>query len=232
METELILSYIIFRKEMALKMGINVLVCLILLLASIYFFKSRFLALFFVLIMILPLLLLKIVMKIFRREVRISLERRTFSIEINKEGSELRSVFKYSLDEFRSYNIQLPNRRFSSIKFTLKNGKTVEYSFLKEKVNDDQIGTDELIDFFHSNIQDYNKSTSDSEKILFQPSFFASVYGLSCIIALSCLFMVAIVLHFLYHLKSLPVTLFLGFALIIQLLLRRKADIEYYKKMR
>jgi hypothetical protein len=134
-------SYIIYRKEMALKMTMNVLGSFILLLASIYVFKSNILAMIFGLIMISPLLFLNSIMKLFRREVFIDLQNRSVSMTIKKEGDENEMTSEYFFSEIRSYNIQIANRRFASIKLNFKNDKSLEYSFLKEKVVNDQIAT-------------------------------------------------------------------------------------------
>lgn len=231
MTTELIESYIVYRKEMALKMSIVVILCLIFLFLSFYVFNSKSLAFIFMCAMVIPIFFLNMIIRLFTRQVFINLRPDSFTIAIKKEGGEQEEALDYTLNEIESYNVQFPNRRFSAIKINSKNGDSKEYSFLNKKRNDGQMETANLVNSFRSMIEEYNEKVSKSERIFFQPSFFASKQGLVWIIILSCFFAAAITLHFYYQAKTSPITLFLGLGLIVQMLLKRKADIDYYKKM-
>ena len=203
---------------MALKLALFGIVDLLLLFIC-QLIGNKFLSLFFLIVIVLPFLFIEIVIRKFRRDVVIDLKDYSFSITINKGGETNGYNIEIPLNEIKTYTIEFPNKNFTSIKFNFKGKKSLEYSFFRKKQKDEDIPTEKLIENFHLMLQSYNKSQSGTEIIL-KPSFFATQFGLICIISLSCLFIIAICLHFLYHLKSLPITLFFGLMLIIQLILK------------
>ena len=229
MKPELIYSSIVYRKEMALKFVVYVLIGLFLLYISNHFLNNKFLSLLFLIAVVAPVFFLKLIMKRFIREVFIDLQEFVFSITIkNQEEVSLR----FNFDEINTYSIQFPAGKFSTIILNFKNGKSVEYSFPTKKQNEEQINTEELINMFQGMIKNYNNDKPVKEQIVFVPSFMASSNGLICITLMVVLLIAAVFIHILYQAKTLPVTLFLGFALIVQLFLKRKADLDYYNKMR
>src|SRR5690348_13639042 len=174
MNSEIMYSSIVYRKEMALKLAIFTAIGLLLLFVSNYFLNNKFLSLLFLIIAIAPIFFIKAVMKRFTKKVAVDLKENLFSISINKTGETPEKCLGYFLRDIMDYSIQLHNRTFSSIKLNLKNGKSVEYSFLQQKQESGQVPTDEILKRFHSMIENYNQSTSDAKKILLKPSFFAS----------------------------------------------------------
>lgn len=172
-------------------------------------------------------------MKRFTREAFIDFKEFGFSITINnKFNNKEEAPLNLNFDEINTYRIEFPAAgKFSAVTFNLKNGKSVEYSFLTEKQNAEQVNTDELIDMFQGMIKNYNNNKPLKEQIIFAPSFMASSNGLICITLMIVLLISAVFMHILYQAKKLPVTLFLGFAVIVQLFLKRKADLDYYNKM-
>jgi hypothetical protein len=196
-------------------------------LLALYVIHSNLLAIVSLFLMVLPVFLINAVIKIFRREVFIDFHADSFSIKIVKDEAEQ----GYPLNEVSSYNIQFTNRRFSAIRVNLKKGGGKEYSFLNNKIAPDQTETPDLINSFAQMIGGYNSGMAESEKIPFQPSFYASTSGLGCIFILSFLAIVAVAVHFYYQAKTAPVTLFFAVAVIVQLLIKRKTELDYYKKM-
>ena len=225
-------SYIIYRKDMALRLTLTILICILLMLFSIYYLKSNSLAFIFCIVVILPLLFIKPIMKKFTRRINIKLQKNFFSVAIIKNDNEDKMYEDYPLNQISTYNIQFPTRKFSAIKLNLKKGKSLEYSFFKEKQFVEQTDTEELLKSFQAMIKNYNNMVSTKEQILFVPSFIASFYGLISIVVMVALLSAAILIHILYQVKTLPITLFFGFTLIIQLMLKRKSDLDYYNKMR
>ena len=173
-------------------------------------------------------------MKRYTRKVLITLHGESISVEILKktDSYEREGLFNCELNELWSYKIQFPNRRFAAIGFNLKPDRTVEYSFSKKQIDSEQTNTDALIESFHKLISDYNNRQPEDKKIPLLPSFYASKYGLYSIIGLIIFFCIAIVIHIIYNVKTLPISLFLGFAMIIQIALKRKTDMDFYKKMK
>jgi hypothetical protein len=209
-------------------------ITLSLLCVSVWVIKSKALSILFLAIFISPLLFINSLMKRYTRKVLITLNGESFSIEVLKkmDSYERESLFNYELNELGSYKIQFPNRRFAAIVFNLKPNRTVEYSFSTKKIDSEQTNTDALIESFHKLISDYNNRQPEDKKIPLLPSFYASKYGLYCIIGLLILFSIAIVIHIIYNVKTFSVSLFFGFAMIIQIALKRKADTDFYRKMK
>lgn len=230
MDSEIIYSSIVYRKEMALKLAVFSGISLLLLFVSNYFLKNIFLSLLFLILSIAPLFFINVLIKKFTSKVVFDFREKIFSISIINSSGKDEKCKEYYLDEILSFSIQHPNWRFSSIKLKFKNGKSVEYSFLQQKLANGQV-TIEILKRFYSLIKNYNRSEYTINKILFKPSFFASQKGLFCIGGLCILFFIAVGLHILYQVKSLPFTLFFGFSLIMQLILKRKSDINIYKKL-
>ena len=231
MNTEIIYSFLVYRKEMFVKLIIFATIGLSLLYVSNHFIGSRFLSLFFLIITVVPFLFISKVLKIFTKKVVIIFKKNSITLTVQNSKNKITSTVEYYLNEIKSYTIQFPTFRFASIKLDLKNGKSVEYSFLQQKQDDTQASSDEILKRFHLIIENYNQTSFDTKKIFLKPSFFASKSGLFSIIGLCCLFIIAISLHISYHqMKSFPISLFFGFMTIIQLIFKRKADIHLYKK--
>jgi hypothetical protein len=231
MDPELLSSYIIYRKELALKLGLNALFGGVMMIISLYIFKSNFLALFFSLLMILPLLFINYFFKKLRRKVIVKIEENLFSISI-LNGYRHPLIMEFNLDGIKAYNVQFPNKKFSTITFDLKVGKSYKYSFYKEKQGDEEYSGEDVIRAIYLLIKRHNLIISGIEKIYFKPSFFASRAGLVSIILLFILAIVAIIFHLIYQIKTLPVSLFFGIALLAQVIVKRKTEIEYFKKMK
>jgi hypothetical protein len=178
-----------------------------------------------------PFPLMRILIRRFTREICIQFHIGYFTVEIydKKRGDSQR---KYKLNELISYSIQFPNDRFSSIKFWLINNKTIEYSFFQKKQSEKEVDTTYLFDAFHKLINDYNVSADDPNKISLRPSFYASSLGLFCIIGLSVAFLIAILLYSLDNVKSLPITFVFSLMLILQIIAKRKKELDYFRKIR
>ena len=203
---------------MALNFAIYVLVGFFLLYITNNFLHNKFLSLLILIAVVVPVFFIKLIMKRFTREAFIDLQEFAFSITIkNQFNNKEEASLKFNCDEINTYNIQIPAGRFSTLILNLKNGKSVEYSFPTEKQNAEQINTEELINMFQGMVKNYNNNKPVKEQIVFAPSFMASSKGLICITLMVILLIVAVFIHILYQAKTLPVTLFLGFALIVQL---------------
>jgi len=232
MTLELIQSYILYRRSLALRLIVLILVGVALLLGSLYYLKSSILAFIFLVVTLLPVLFIQPLMKIFTRRIEIKRKPTGFSVSVTRLNGAENESKDYALDQVATYCIQFLNRRILVIKFNFKSAKSIEYSFYRRKQFEGQSDTSELLALFSSIIKDYNTSVSKSKQICFVPSFMASSWGLFWIVFLIVLFMAAIALHILYQPKTSPVSLFLGLAIIVQLLSQRRADLNYYKKMR
>ncbi len=180
--------------------------------------------------MALPFLFMRILIKRFTRKISLQLYPDYFVTKIPDQGGN-ETEKKIDLDKLASYSIQFPNEKFSSIKFKLHNNDSFEYSFFQKKQNDGDSDGIELINSFHSMIKNYN-STLNTNKIEFKPSFYATNAGLTLIITLSVILVVAILLSYSYSQKSLPITFIFSFILILQLIIKRRKELNYYNSMR
>lgn len=216
---------------MALKLALYTFGGLLLLYISNHFFANRILSVILLLATVLPIFFIGSIMKYFRREVSINLEDLFLSIAIQNQFNKGETSLKLYFDEISSYTMQFPARKFYTIILNLKNGKSVEYSFIKNEQNTEQVSGEELLKMFHEKITNYNNKLNKEKKIVVKPSFIASKNGLFCITGLICLFAVAVILHAFYQVKTFPITLLFCFALVAQLLSKRKADLDIYKTL-
>jgi len=137
-----------------------------------------------------------------------------------------------SLNDILSYSVQFPTDNMSDIKFKLKNGTSPYYSFFQKKKTAEDTDSEELINSFHSLIKNYNQQASTENKIVFLPSFYASTAGLVVISLLSALLILAILIVSLFKgVSSLPFTFIFTVLIIFQLVVKRKKELDYYKRM-
>lgn len=230
MNTKIFYSFVIYRKEMFVKLMIFAIIGLSLLYLTNHFIGNRFLSFFFLIITVVPFIFISRLFKFFRKKAVILFKENLIQLTLQNSNSEIVYDFEYYLSEIKSYTIQFPNYRFASIKLNLKNGKSAEYTFQKQMQDDTQESIDKILKQLHYTIENYNKNLVATEKILFKPSFFATKSGLFTIIGLCFLFIIAIFLHILFHqIDSFPIVLLFGFMIIIQLIFKRIADINFYK---
>ena len=223
-------TYIIFRKELFIKAMLYIVVCSIVGMASIYLIKSKILSIISVCMIVLPIPFFKLLLKKFTKKTVINLFDDSFVITIiNSDGNEIQKEF--ILKEINSYSIQFPNDNYRSIKFNLRSGKTFEYSFFQKPRNEKETPAEKIIDSYNLLIKDYNK-VNNANQIQFKPSFYATSSGLLCIIGLSALFILATIVVMFKNEKVVPVTLFFGFILIIQLIMKRRKELIYYKSVK
>lgn len=223
--------YIFYRREVALKLALNGVICLSMIMCSVYLFKSNLISFIFILLMFAPLLFFKSILRKFRRLVLIQLEKEWFSIIVKSESMEDENNYVFYLNDIKTYKVQFSNRKFVAMRIDLKSNRHFEYSFFRKKQERNQNAGEEIIESIHLLIKRYNLSSETKNKILFRHSFLSSKMGLFCIIGFSCLFALAIVMHIIYHIKSLPFTFIFGLSLLIQLIFKRNADLVFNKKM-
>ncbi len=222
-------SIIFYRREMALKSGLFVIVNLLLLYLSNSILQNKMLSILFLIFAVLPIIFLKEVTKRYSYNANFILDDQRFLVIVHKNKSDITFNYEYNLNDIESYSIQFPTRKLFAIRLNFKNGNSKEYSIFKD-IGDKNMEKS-LISAFHSMIQVYNNHISDSLKIHFCPSFYASFYGLLCIVAYFLLLVVLITLQIIFVLGFLPITIFFGSLLLLQIIIRRKSDIDYYNKI-
>lgn len=225
-------AHIVYRKELFLKGVAYVLICLLLGLMATYLLKSRAVSIILLILMVLPVFFMRIVLKLFTKKVFIDLYSDHFIVRIlNRDGSEAES--EINLIDILSYSIQFPTDSISDIKFKLRNGAALYYSFSKIKQTAEDTDSEELINSFHSLINNYNRRASSENKIVLLPSFYASITGLVVIGLLSALLILTIIIVSLFKgASSLPFTFVFTVLIIFQLIVKRKKELDYYKRTR
>lgn len=229
MNTIIYQSSIIYRKKLFFQVLIYLIVVLFLIFITIYNFKYQALQLLCLILFILPLVLIKKLIKYFTFEIEIITTDKSLSFSIKERHKDFTDI---QLSEIKQYKILFVNRRFADIIIYWDKNRKSEYSFLREKVDDNKISGNDLIEKIHCIILKHNSILDVNDKIELLPSFYASNFGVYTILFMIILFIIAVILHIIYSIKTLPFTLFFSAAIIIQLMLRRKTDLEFYKKMK
>lgn len=224
-------THIVYRRQLFFKAIAYVSVCLVLGLATTYLLKSKTISIVLLILMVLPVFFIRMLLNLSTKKVFIELQAEFFIVRIlNTDGSK--SEVKTDLDNILSYSIQFPADNMSDIKFKLKNDEICYYSFFQRKKNSEDVDSEELINSFHSLIMNYNRKTLSGNKIVFLPSFYASFKGLIFISSLSGLLIITVVAVSLFRgLSSVPFTFIFTLLIILQLGLRRKKEIEYFKQI-
>ncbi|MBS1653443.1 MAG: hypothetical protein JSU05_01250 [Bacteroidetes bacterium] len=215
-------SYIIYRKEWAVKWFSAIIILIALGFISDKYLNSRALAILFVVLLMLPFVFIKSMMNYFTRKATIRLDAEEISFDISKLGNEdEQQNEKYQMHNISCYQIQFPNNRFSCLILKFKSGNKKEFSFHRKKISDEQSDTDLIIETVHK--------TFEQHDIEFLPSFYASQKGLYTIIFLLILVCIAVGIS-IYSNKNLPLTIIGSMLLIGQVVSRRMSDMSFYKK--
>jgi glutaredoxin 2 len=168
-------------------------------------------------------------LNLFTKKVLVELYSDHFIVRhFNRDGSQ--TEIETCLNDILSYSVQFPTDKISDIKFKLKNGMAIYYSFFHKKTAQ-HTDNEELINSFHSVIKKYNQQAPTVNKIVFLPSFYASTSGLVVISLLSSLLIIAIIIVALFKgVSSLPFTFIFTVVIIFHLIVKRKTELGYYKK--
>lgn len=222
-------THIVYRKKLFFEAIIYVLVCLCLGLVATYLLKSRVVSIILLILMIFPIFFLRVLLKLYTKKAIIEFYLDRFIIKIfNRSKSDFER--EINLRDIISYSIQFPAENISDIKFKFKNGMSQYYSFTSKK-DDKDIESEELINSFHLLIRNYNQQILGHNEIIFLPSFYASKKGLAIIILLSIFLILAIILvSLLKGVSSLPFTFIFTILIILQLVIKRNKELNYYRK--
>jgi hypothetical protein len=226
-------SYIVFRKRAFFLLLLFILILISLFLISVWVLKLKILGILLLAAIIAFILSMNAVLKRFTRRVVVSFNSESFSIQVMKlNNNQVDWNNNYDLDAIANYGISFPNRKFVDLRFNLREGKKVTYSFSTIQTDKDQPDAMVLMDKFHALVVNYNQNNSKYGPIEFQPSFYATKTGLLTIILVSIFFIIAVIIHIIYDLKTFPFTLVIGFALIFEVIMKRRTELKYFNKMK
>ncbi len=221
----------VHRRKVALLVFASMIASFVLFVVSLYYIQSKALAIIFAVGIVLPAILLKKILDFFKCSAEIIFAENSFSITERKKNNE-EINYEFDLDDIGSYRIQFVNRIFAEISIFRKFGTPVHFTFFRELEEADQRGADQLMNIFNQFIKAHNSKTPDVDKIHLVPSFYASPKGLITIFLLVFLLIIASTLHVIYSIKTIPISLFLGCMLIIQIAIRRNTDMKFYNEMK
>jgi hypothetical protein len=220
---------IIYRKELFVKATAYILIFFSLGATSISFFHSEILNITILILLLLPLIFIKSLIKKFTHKVEFEMNSKAIICKFLSSQSETDNRVLI-LRDIISYSIQLPNEKFNSIKFNLQNNQKIEFSFFNKRDNEENNGF-EIISTLHSFINEFNNQNNEFEKILLIPSFYASKKGFLIIGTFAILLIASIVIISFFLEKILPVTFVFSSILLIQILIRRKKEKDFFEKL-
>jgi hypothetical protein len=218
---------ILYRKKIGI---IYLIVWVLLLILLAYFQNSKLFGLFLLIFFAILFILQKFLFKKFTRKALIQIYPDHFSVEIvNGEKVESKRVFH--LVEIAACSIAFPTKKFSAIKFLLKNNETFEWCFYQNRQGDEEVIGLDLIKQFIDAIHKYNSSVNKIDKIVFSLPFWTTKSGLFRIVGLLAFFLIIAFLLPLNN-NTFPQIALASYAVLAWgLIVRRKADLAYYKKM-
>lgn len=138
---------------------------------------------------------------------------------------EKQQQFKYT--NIDSCVLSSTSKKTSTIKLFLQDSKKIQWTFVNEgQEKQDTADVDNNVSLtVFKEIYTFNK------QILLLPPFYASKSGIIALIILSGLFITAITMNIIFYSKFIPLTLIMGASLYLQIILRRKRDIDLFKKL-
>ncbi len=181
--------------------------------------------------LVLPFIFKNKFRNIFSKKASLLFEESRLTIELfdfKTEDSLIKENIKYSdIKSFRGINSSKDDSAF--IKLFLKNGDSVNYTFLNQgKASNETDVIENLFTFINL----YNANLKQEEKIVLIPNFFATSRGRGFIIALAILLAIAIALQFLFIPKAIPISLFSGFIFFLIIIAQSKIDNAQIKKLK
>lgn len=175
----------------------------------------------FIVFIIAPLILFKPLQRRFLRKVVFTFNDKCISVRISNLRTEnIEREYQYSYSDIKSCTLSSSSARTSTIKLFFFQSQKFQCSFVSQ---DDGNNSNVSLILFKT-ICSFNKNI----KLL--PPFYASKSGIVALIILTILLITAITVNILYKPSALPFSLFMGVALYIQIIVRRKRDIEAYKQ--
>jgi hypothetical protein len=223
-------SYIIYRKELFLKGIVFIVVVASLGAMSTLLLKSRIVSLIVLVVLVSPIFLIRLLISKFKREIDIEFGLGRFVSIVKLPNGEGESKIEVDLNSVDTYSVQFPNEKFNSIKFNLRDGSNIEYSFFRSEQRESDSDAEAIVDSFHALVENYNNTFGET-RVRFKPSFYATKIGLICIALLSLSLIAIILITSYFKANALPFSLFFGFILILQLILKRNKELGYYKKI-
>jgi hypothetical protein len=175
----------------------------------------------FLIFIIIPLFSIKNLQTHFVRKVVFHFEQEAFVLQIFKPKTEiLAKEFKYEYKDIKSCVLSTTSSRTSTIKLFFFQGRKLQTTFFSEKKNADT----------NQGLIVFKRLYSFNQNILLLPPFYASKGGIVALVILTSLFIADIAVNILFKPAILPFSLFIGAALYIQVLVRRKREFQLFQQ--
>ena len=163
--------------------------------------------------------------KLFTRRAEVIFCKGSFTVKFyNRKTDELERKDENIFDEIKSFKAINSTKDDSSfLKLVFKNEKSVVYTFLEQQSDGDKMTN--IIELVNIRIRAFNAEESESFKIALSPNLFASKAGTYYIAVLTALLTIVFTLQIVYKPKTIPITLFAGAFLYLQIIAQRKRDV-------
>ncbi|WDF81196.1 hypothetical protein PQ469_14385 [Mucilaginibacter sp. KACC 22773] len=193
-------------------------------------FQSPLLAVlgFFVFI-VAPLVFNKPLRLKFLKQIKFTFDDEFVLLEIfNYKTEMLEKQHHFKYEDIQSCVLSSTSKKTSTLKLFFQDSTKFQCTFVnEEKIKEDTSEMDSNV-----SLAVFKEIYSFNKQILLNPPFYASKGGITALIILTGLFIAAIVMNIIYYSKFLPFTLIMGASLYLQIILRRKRDIELFEKLK
>ncbi len=178
----------------------------------------------FFIFIISPIVFNKPLSKLFFKEIHLIFEERIVRIEIlNFKTKQIERDYQFSYEDIKSCILSSTSARTSTIKIFFYHSNKFQCSFTDE--SKEIINKDNNLSFeVYRNLYFFNN------RITLLPPFYASKNGKTALIVLTIIMIIAITENIVYKPQAIPFSLLIGAVLFLQIIARRKRDIEIYNK--
>ena len=170
---------------------------------------------------ILPILLMKRISLLFTKEIKITFCDNRFSIFLYNlnNGLEISKV-DYEYKDVQSCIVKSTQNQYSTITLNMLD-ETIKITF-KKITSSEPSSVSETV---FRNIKERNKG------VQLLPTFFLSDSGTNYIVGTGLLMVALLIFHIFYSPESSPLTFIVGVSIFVNILIKRRKDLETFRKL-
>nr|WP_199083284.1 hypothetical protein [Pedobacter sp. ASV19] len=177
-----------------------------------------------------PFLFQKRVKEAFTRNIELTFDDKNFLIqEYGVKSGSLIKELTIPWAEMESYKCSFSSG-VTYLTIGLRDGSTNNLSFKEEKTQEQIINEKSVFSIFYYYVKQYNSDKQQEDIIILKPGFLTTSAGAFVLYSVATLAVVAIVIHLVLAPKTFGLS-FMGFFIIIGLLVKRKTDKDLYYKI-
>lgn len=179
----------------------------------------------FVFVLIFPFLFQKQYKNLFTNKIDLEFDNESFNANEYNHNEELIKKTQIKWNEIESYKFSFSSS-MTDFTLKLKNGSKKHYLFREGMSQEQAINEKSMFSIFYYYIKKYNNEKNNDE-ITLKPGFFTTRIGSIVIFSIFCLAVFGIIMHFFINPKTYKFS-FMSFFIILGLIAKRKADINFY----